>query len=431
MKAKKLTVKNLRLISDAELEFNKPLILLYGDIMQGKTTFLDAIKILFTAGFPDDLIQHGKKGAYIQLELENGSISRSFYINKKGVINARPLKAIVDNRELSARELQQLFNPFQLNQDFLKEMSPSIRKKFFVELFDIDTSEIDEILKKEEKRASDLRIEIKAFGEIDCTSVEKPDISSLEKEKALENTKLVKEFNETQNKTTIFNNVQSNRKNAIEIANKLHADIVNLVAPSIFTDCFDSELATQIRNELPKPERIKILNEEQMPDKTHYNEIIERISDSKADMLRWENYQQALARQKQKDAKRSALKECEELIRSQRQQKILKLSEYGKEISGLVFNETGELVFEGTMNDNLSTSQVIRLGSLLSKLYPDSLLDLELLDRGESLGTSIMTFVDKAKLEDKTILATIVGEKPAAVPEDVGVFVVENGKLIE
>lgn len=36
----------------------------------------------------------------------------------------------------------------------------------------------------------------------------------------------------------------------------------------------------------------------------------------------------------------------------------------------------------------------------------------------------------KAKKENKTILATIVGEKPATVPTEIGVFVVEDGELI-
>jgi len=60
MKVKTLVIKNLRKIEDEALNFDKPLILLYGDVEQGKTTYLDAIKILFSSGFPVDLIQHGK-----------------------------------------------------------------------------------------------------------------------------------------------------------------------------------------------------------------------------------------------------------------------------------------------------------------------------------------------------------------------------------
>ena len=38
-------------------------------------------------------------------------------------------------------------------------------------------------------------------------------------------------------------------------------------------------------------------------------------------------------------------------------------------------------------------------------------------------------FVKRAEEEKITILATIVGEKPANVPENIGVFVVEKGKI--
>jgi hypothetical protein len=77
----------------------------------------------------------------------------------------------------------------------------------------------------------------------------------------------------------------------------------------------------------------------------------------------------------------------------------------------------------------ISDSQIMRLSSDLSALYPEG-FSLDLIDRAESLGKSIFEFVDRAKAENKSILATIVGEKPAKVPADVGVFVVEEGKLL-
>jgi hypothetical protein len=76
----------------------------------------------------------------------------------------------------------------------------------------------------------------------------------------------------------------------------------------------------------------------------------------------------------------------------------------------------------------LSTSQILKLSHELSALYPEG-FGLDLIDRGESLGKSIFDFIEKAKREDKTILATIVGERPAQTPPEVGVFVVENGKV--
>lgn len=47
MKAIRLTVKNIGIIADAVIELNKPLLMFYGEIRQGKTTVLNAVKWVF------------------------------------------------------------------------------------------------------------------------------------------------------------------------------------------------------------------------------------------------------------------------------------------------------------------------------------------------------------------------------------------------
>ena len=171
MKVKRIEIKGIRKLTDVVLELDKPMILLFGDTEQGKTTVLDSIKILFSKGFPDDLIQHGLEEASINLTLENGLISRSFYIDKYGVNRGRALNAIVNNKKIGAKELQKMFNPFQLDQDYLKSMTPTERKKEFIDLFGVDTTDLDTQIRSNEKKASDLRIEIKTYGVIDTKEV--------------------------------------------------------------------------------------------------------------------------------------------------------------------------------------------------------------------------------------------------------------------
>ena len=77
----------------------------------------------------------------------------------------------------------------------------------------------------------------------------------------------------------------------------------------------------------------------------------------------------------------------------------------------------------------LSTSQIMRLSSLLSAKYPPG-FGVDLIDRAESLGRSVFEFVERAKAENKTILAAVVGERPAEAPAEVGVYIVEKGKVI-
>ena len=461
MKIKELKIKNLRKISDATLEFNKPLICLYGEVEQGKTTFLDAIKILFSSGFPNDLIQHGKKDAEIILTLENGVISRSFYIDKNGETKGRALNAIVENKKLKASDLKKMFNPFQLNQDFLKEMTNLERKKFFIDLFNVDTSDIDVNILQKEQEAKNLRIEIRSFGEIDLTEIEKPNLQELQEKEQSEKERLNKivisnhaknaklkanwqiENDNHLKEIQIFNKKQSEilrkRKDTTTLALKITDAIFDFnkftgtnlfenseIALDEFIDNMDLPEEQKKLTQLPEPEYI---DEKQGCDTSMLEKIQTQISDAKVNELKYNNYLQNVEKQKQKEQKQKELSSTENDIRELRKQKISKLSKYGKEIKGLSFNQNGDLTFENTINDNLSTSQIVRLGSLLSKLYPNSLLDLELIDRGESLGKKIWEFIDKAEKEQKTILASIVGEKPAETPEKVGVFIVENGNL--
>jgi DNA repair ATPase RecN len=371
MKVKKLEIKNLRKISDVNLEFDKPLICLYGEVQQGKTTFLDAIKILFSSGFPSDLIQHGKEEAEIKLTLENGVISRSFYMNKENEIKGRPLNAIVENQKISAKDLQRLFNPFQLNQDFLKEMSPTERKKYFVDLFNVDTTEIDKLISKKESKAKDLRIEIKSFGAIEIEKVEKPDLAGLQQkeivEKAKLNTKVLenREFNmelkkkwqlENQNhlqEIQQFNQKQRELRQFIE--NKKTA-LSELEATAkkydVWSYILNDELAEYIDSGIKKPQKEKPLtnlpepeyiDEKEGCDTTELEKIQAEISDAKANQIKYENYLKELAKAKEKMEKEAELKDTEAEIRELRKQKISKLAEYGKEIEGLQFNENGEL----------------------------------------------------------------------------------------
>lgn len=459
MKVKKLNIKNFKSISNAEIEFNKPLICLYGDVEQGKTSFLNAIKLLFQKGFPNDLIQHGTSEASIELQLENGLISRSFYLNKDNEIIARPLKAILNNKEMKITELQNLFNPFQLNQDYLKEMTSLERKKFFVELFNVDTKDIDNKIIELKTQAEKLRILIGTFGEINITPVTQPNLSELQsKEKEIRasynqialniraENKVLKDNWKAENEVLRseiekFNNLQTEKQLTLDLFAQKEYKVMELIsfAPE-FKPFIDLNGIKNIIGNLAKPEEIKTFTETPEPEyklETDFNQseladIQEKISDAKANQIIYENYLKAVEKNNEKTAKQNELQNVENSLRDLRKQKIAKLQEYGKEISGLTFNEIGDFIFEGTNGENLSTSQIVRLGIETSKLFPKTLIDLELIDRGESLNLSknINFWIQKAEKENKNILMTVVGERPANLIDNVGVFVVEKGNLI-
>ncbi len=152
------------------------------------------------------------------------------------------------------------------------------------------------------------------------------------------------------------------------------------------------------------------------------------ISQAAAQAVRFEQYQKNLQRQEEREADESIIKNFDAQVRELRAKRIAKLKECSDNsgIPGLAFDEAGNFSYEGCQAGMLATSQLMRLSSQLSSLYPEG-FGLDLIDRAESLGKSIFAFVDRAKRENKTILAAVVGERPADVPEEVGVFVVEQG----
>jgi hypothetical protein len=154
------------------------------------------------------------------------------------------------------------------------------------------------------------------------------------------------------------------------------------------------------------------------------------INAATANEVRREQYIRNVARAEARDADNRRILDLEKEQRELKDKKIAKLASYSETcgVPGMSFDEHGSFSFEGSTPGMLSTSQVMRLSEYLSALYPEG-FSLSLIDRGESLGKSVFGLAERAKKEEKTIMVTVVGEKPAKIPDDVGVFVVENGML--
>src|SRR5208282_4348142 len=146
MKIKNLHVVNIGMIADETVEFNQPLILFYGAIRQGKSSFLNAVRWVFGGAFPSDIIRHGQTEASIQLTFENGYLKREFYYSEdKKEIKSRPLVLVLDGAKVPrpVDKLKAMLNPFLLDQDHLVRMTELDRKKYFAELFHTATPELD------------------------------------------------------------------------------------------------------------------------------------------------------------------------------------------------------------------------------------------------------------------------------------------------
>lgn len=453
MRVNKLKIQNIGKISNEEIIIDKPLIIFWGDVKQGKSTIINSVRWVCGGEFPADVIKHGEAEALIELHFEGGMIARSFYRAKDGVTKARPVVFVRNGKPVPSpvAEIKRMLNPFLLDQDFLRNKSELERKQYFTELFAVDTTTLDTELFNNQRDASTLRAKIAGYGEIDTKKVERVEISALQaklagiretyhaQKRELEgqlSQMSLKHQNECEavetendairrhnasveraeiNKTDIQDEIESHKQIIAELEKQLKAIVVGEKKP----------LKTRPANPDYSERQAKIIELE--PDTA---ELEKQIQEAGATNVRAEQYEKNMERLKEKQSDEEKLSALEKRGREIKAEKQARLKSIGDTcgIVGLEFDEQGNFIYDGTTAGMISDSQLIRLSSELSALYPEG-FGISLLDRGESLGKSIFDYVALAEKNKSSILATIVGERPASVPENIGVFVVENGKV--
>lgn len=461
MKIISLTIKNIGLIADCVIEFNQPLLLFYGEIRNGKTTILNAVRWVCGGGFPSDIIRHGEQEASVELSFEGGMISRSWYRSKGGHTKARDVVFIRDGKPVSSpvAEIRKFLNPFMLDQDFLRNKTEDERRKYFAELFAVDTTELDKEWFDNDRKATALRATIKGYGVIDVNPVERVNADDLknrlegiridrQREIAALNKELSK-IGEDYKKLC----ADADAKIQGVISHNANWDGVQTAVHNTNSEIEQLELRIQkLRDD--NAERVKWLNDNPKldavarptePDTTSikakilalYDEkelepLKEQISNAAAQNVRAEQYEANKKRADQRAAEEKQLEVLEKRQRAIKAEKQSKLKELSNSsgIKGLEFDPEGNFIYEGSQAGMLSTSQIMRLSSELSAMYPQG-FGLELLDRGESLGRAIFDYVELAKKNKSTVMATVVGQRPATVPAEIGVFVVKDGVVIK
>lgn len=453
-----ITIKNVGLIADELITLNKPLVCFYGEIKQGKTTILNAVKWCFGGAFPSDIIRHGETEALVLLRFENGWIRREWYVGRDGTTKARPLAMELAGAPVTkpVEAIRELLNPFLLDQDFLRNMSELERKKYFAELFAVKTPDLDTAIVRLENDAQRLRATLKGYGDIDDTKVEPPaDIEKLSasrrrildehqvRQGSLQGTlsRLRNEYQAELNRVNALNRTIRDSNDLIsrrELSQGTHLARIRELERQLASEkealSVDTAWLTEHgtrQAELPLPSMPNTAEiEQKLLEPPATAEIDKLLSEAQAQKVRFDQYQKNLARADARSTDELALNMAEGELRELRTKRIARLKSISETcgIPGLAFEDGGNFTFEGTQAGMLSTSQLMKLSAMLSSLYPEG-LGIDLIDRAESLGKSVFEFVERAKKENKTILAAIVGERPAQVPPEVGVFVIENGSV--
>jgi DNA repair ATPase RecN len=460
MKVTRLTIKNIGKIASESIELNKPLILFYGEIMSGKTTLLNAVKWVFGGAFPTDIIRHGQEEASVTLDFVGGSITREWYVAKDATTKAREIVFVRDGKPVKkpVQEIAKFLNPFLLNQDFLRDMTELERRKFFIDFLGVDTKELDTENSDLAEQARNLRSKIDGYGEIDLTPVVVEDASKLKEELAAarkvhadkhgklnDQLEALREqergHQETRrslqtaenNQAALLKEHTEKQQEVVALRDKLQQSELDMAhledrlteSTALITDL--TKTATKLPDLKPQAEKIKA----ELADPLDTSELESKIAKSAADEVRAEQYKANLARAEQKKKDGKLLLECESRQRDIKSDKAAKLAEIAASsgIAGLAFDADGNFIYQDTTAGMLSTSQIMRLSSDISAKYPEG-FSMELIDRAESLGRSVFEYVEHAKKHNSTIMAAIVGDKPAKTPDECGVFVVQDGKII-
>lgn len=427
IKPTKLSIKNIGKIAESTITIDKPLILFYGEIKMGKSTILNCVRWVCGGAFPADIIRHEEKEGAIELHFDGGMIGRSFYRAADGVTKARPVIFIRNGKPVSSpvNEIKRFLNPFLLDQDFLRNKSELERAQYFTELFAVDTTALDNELFNSQRDAQQLRAKIFGYGQIDLAPVDRVDVDAVRSKLVAVRGKHSAECVKVSVKNRDAVEHNSRVRRAEESKALAQQQIADLKANMDYLLANVSETATWLA-EHPKQDEL------QMPAAPDTAELERQLQDAGAQNVRAEQYQWNVKRAEAKRVDEMNLSALEKRGREIKSEKMKKLKSISKTcgIDGLEFDEAGNFIYQGATAGMISDSQIMTLSCELSKLYPEG-FDLSLIDRAESLGKSIFEFVDRAKAEKKTILATIVGERPATVPPEIGVFVVDDGKVTQ
>ncbi len=457
----KMTISNIGPVSDITYPLDKSLILFYGLCRAGKTTATHtAMNLLRGGAFPEDILRHGTENGFVQLDIEGGSITRRFWRDPKDGKTKAELVYLRDNNPVPVNrpveKLRKEFsNPFNEDGDFLKRMGPTDRKQYFVQLLGIDTGELDSEKKDIDDQNRMLEAKIDGYGTIDDTPVLAVDkepiragIASRKREHALKVASWQTELDGLRLEWQSGKRKElRDAKNALEIMDS------DVTATDATIARLESELKaartglTQLveRREVQKNAVVVLESEvSSLPDLTEKANALKakiatpcdtadldkELQEAAAQDVRVAAYQANLVKIEQRQHDNELLTLNKERLKEIKLLKAKMLAQIAEDsgITGLSFDEDGDFLFEGVTNALISTSQHQRLSGELAKMFPEACA-VEIIDRGESLGESVFALIDGAKARASTILCTVVGEKPAEVPEEIGVYVVAGGKL--
>ena len=450
-----LKVDGLRKLSAVNLEFkDKGLIPIVGKNKNGKTTLaIDTVKWLIQGNkvLNGDIVKHGQETATAELRIGDYVIERAAGKSKKFKVTN-----VTTHKNLDG-EVQNFLNTFinelTFNPRPFLDSTPYEKLKFCMDLFKIDFSQINSELKTLEEDRKYCGQQVKRFGEIVAVdkveAVNIADLLEAKKQIDMSNRSIMAMYDRAKQaeieKINEFNKEQREKARKIEVEQDRLTDLqkdeeytMNLIIKleeklkeakaelkNITNNRADCESKLHL---MPKPEPEKPLTVEIKPPVLQdTSEIDTQIEQAFATNEKARQYQEYLAKLKEKTDKEAEYRTYSLKIEALRNQKLEILSNTKTGVDGLEIREDG-IYYRGISSENWSDSEGLVISSELC-LAQMPRLRAVFLDRAESLDSDSLAAYGKwAEENNVQAIVTIVKDIPEELED--GVFYIQEGKVI-
>lgn len=459
MKILGLQIQGIGKIKAMELSFkDKGLIPIVGTNNQGKTTIIKCLEMLMSGGsLPNDIINHDSKKGEIVAQIDDYQVKKVI-TDKTTRLEVSTNNSIMKNPQTFLCSLinKISFNPF----NFINK-SGNEKLREMMNYAGINFQDIDKMIINLEAERRVVGREVKNMGKIDkvdhVSEIELKSLYNSRDEIEKSNAKLKGEHYEKvlKIKTEIleFNNLQRQKEKNIEDKQKdinfleeagdkalveikqIENGIMELNERLAAIRHEQTKIGEKVETrsqelkELPLVESQKDINKIEIdgPVFKLTEEIDTQIQVAKTqneEAKKYTDYLVELSKQKEKQ------KEYDDLgndINSRREGKKETLKNVKLPVEDLEIREDG-LYYKDTYSENLSTTEALKLASLLC-LTQNPKLRAITIDRGESFDKENIKFLEKWGIEnDMQCFITIVDEIPD-IKQD-GIFYIEEGELI-
>jgi len=144
-KVKKITISNLKAVSNQTATFNGCSAILTAGNNKGKTTFLRGLFDRLRGNKNEDIIKHGEKEGFAEAELTTGEKIKWEFTNSKGFKEKLTYTSEKNIKQSVTKELMNFLTPPLFDVDEFLQAAPAKQKTILQKLTGIDFTEIDRV----------------------------------------------------------------------------------------------------------------------------------------------------------------------------------------------------------------------------------------------------------------------------------------------